>query len=150
MGLTLTSPVFDDGDAIPDRYGREYDNVNPPLTIEDVPADAESLALVLDDPDAEAIAGKVWDHWVVWNVPATAEGIPENGLTDGAVEGTNDFDEVGYDGPAPPEEEHTYRFELYALDTALDLSTDAGADELRTAVTGHVLDSTTLAGTFSP
>lgn len=149
--LTLSTPAFDDGDPIPEKYGYEVDNVNPPLVVSGVPDDAASLALVVDDPDAMEPAGKIWDHWVVWNIPPGVE-IPEgwDPTTDGATEGRNDFDETGYGGPAPPDREHTYRFKLYALDTTLDLPTSAGKDALEDAMEGHILDEAQLEGTYAP
>jgi len=146
--LTLASPAFDDGDRIPQKYGYTADDVNPPLEIGGVPDDAEVLALIVDDPDARAPAGKIWDHWVVWNVPTTTATIPEDWNPTEAAEGTNDYGEHGYGGPNPPDREHTYRFELSALDTTLELSGDAGADDLRSAMEGHVLEQARLEGTY--
>lgn len=149
--LTLSSPAFDDSEPIPEKHGYEADNVSPPLSVSGVPDDAESLALVVDDPDAMEPAGKIWDHWVVWNIPTDVE-IPEgwNPSADGATEGKNDFDETGYGGPAPPDREHTYRFKLYALDTMLDLPASAGKDALEDAMEGHVRDEALLKGTYAP
>ncbi|MFC4541556.1 YbhB/YbcL family Raf kinase inhibitor-like protein [Halosolutus amylolyticus] len=148
--LSLTSPAFDDGDRIPEKYGYQHDDVNPPLLIDGVPDDAESLALVIDDPDAVEPAGKVWDHWVVWNVPPERTEIPEDWSPDDADEGTNDYGEPGYGGPNPPDREHTYVFTLYALDTTLDLGADTDADALESAIEGHVIDEATLEGTYAP
>ncbi len=152
MSLSVSSPAFDDGARIPEQYGHDAANVNPPLSVSGVPDDAVSLALVVDDPDAREPAGKIWDHWTVWNVPPSVEEIPENwdASADGATEGTNDFDERGYGGPAPPDREHTYRFKLYALDTDLDLPESAGREEVEAAVEGHVLDDALLKGTYAP
>lgn len=148
--LRLTSPAFASGDRIPEQYGYRARNVNPPLSVSGVPEDAESLALVVDDPDAVKPAGKVWDHWVVWNVdPATTE-IPEDWTPTGATEGKNSYGERGYGGPNPPDREHTYRFRLYALDTALDLDAGATKTDLEAAMEGHVLDETVLTGTYAP
>jgi Raf kinase inhibitor-like YbhB/YbcL family protein len=146
--LTLTSSAFDDGEQIPNTYGYTEANVNPPLAIENVPDDAASLALVMDDPDAVEPAGKVWDHWVVWNIDPGRSTIPEDWEPDAAQEGTNDYGEVGYGGPNPPDREHTYRFKLYALDTTLDLSSETDADQLGEAMSGHVLAQTELTGTY--
>jgi Raf kinase inhibitor-like YbhB/YbcL family protein len=147
--LTLSSPAFADGERIPERYGYTNDNVNPPLRVEGVPSEAASLALVVDDPDAREPAGKVWDHWVVWNLdPGTTE-IPE-GWGGDAVEGRNDYGERGYGGPNPPDREHTYRFILYALDATLDLDAGATKDDLEAAMEGHVLAEAELTGTYAP
>ncbi|MEF8779148.1 MAG: YbhB/YbcL family Raf kinase inhibitor-like protein [Haloferacaceae archaeon] len=146
--MRLTSPAFDDGERIPEQYGYTAENVNPPLSIENVPDDAASLALIVDDPDAVEPAGKVWDHWVVWNVPPETTAIPEDWNPTDAEEGTNDYGEVGYGGPNPPDREHTYRFELFALDATLDLPTSTDADGLRSAMEGHVLERARLEGTY--
>lgn len=151
VNLTLSSSAFDDGEPIPEKHGYEADNVSPPLSVSGVPDDAESLALVMDDPDAMEPAGKIWDHWVVGNIPTDVE-IPEgwDPTDDGAIEGKNDFDETGYGGPAPPDREHTYRFKLYALDTTLDLSAAAGKDTIEDRMEGHVLNEASLEGTYTP
>ena len=148
--LDLTSPAFDDGDAIPREYGRRERDVNPPLAIAGVPDDAASLALVLDDPDAVEPAGQVWLHWLVWNVDPGRTAIPEAWDAAGAVEGTNDFGEVGYGGPSPPDREHTYRFKLYALDARLDAGAGADLAAVGGAAAGHVVASTQLEGTYAP
>lgn len=152
MALQLTSPAFDDGEAIPEQYGYTERNVNPPLSVDDVPEEAASLALVVDDPDAVEPAGKVWDHWVVWSVDPDTTEIPERWDADdaGAVEGTNDYGERSYGGPNPPDREHTYRFDLYALDSTLDLSPSADADAVREAVDGTTLANARLTGTYAP
>jgi hypothetical protein len=150
MTLTLTSPAFADGEAIPRRYGYTERNVNPPLTIGGVPDEASSLALVVDDPDAVEPAGRVWDHWVVWNIPPETREIPEAWDAADVVEGQNDYGERGYGGPNPPDREHTYRFRLYALDTVLSLDPGATTDELQQAMEGSLLEEAVLEGTYAP
>ena len=152
----LRSPAFDDGGEIPREYGYHERNVSPPLVMDGVPDEAVSLALVVEDPDAVAPAGKVWDHWVVWDVPPpeTEDSfvIPEDWRPDvvGAREGRNDFGERAYGGPAPPDREHTYVFRAYALDRALGLASGATKDELEDAAGGHVVDTATLRGRYAP
>lgn len=148
--LTISSPAFRDGEPIPDEYGYTEQNVNPSFRISGVPEESETLALVIDDPDAVEPAGKVWDHWVVWNVSPEREEIPEDWDADDAVEGRNDYGERGYGGPNPPDREHTYRIRLYAVDTELELGRRADADDLRDALEGHVVDEATLEGTYAP
>lgn len=148
--MKLESPAFRDGDPIPERYGYTASNVNPPLSISAVPGDAESLALVVDDPDAVEPAGKVWDHWVVWNLDLTTRKIPEAWSGEGAVPGRNDYGENSYGGPNPPDGRHTYRFRAYALDTILSLASGATKAELEEAMEGHVLATATLRGTYAP
>lgn len=145
--LTLTSPAFEAGETIPEKYGKAYQNVNPPLTIDGVPGDATSLVLIMDDPDAP---GGTFTHWLAWNVPPDIGTLPEGWTPpEQVVQGENDFGGVGYGGPKPPSE-HTYRFKLYALDATLDLSSGADKQALGDAMAGHVLAQTQLKGTFAP
>lgn len=148
--FTLSSPAFDDGAPIPEEYGYTERNVNPPLSVAGVPEGTESLAIVMDDPDALDPAGKIWDHWALWNVPPGVESIPEDYDATAASEGRNDFGEVGYGGPNPPDRVHTYRFVLYALDRDLDLTAGATKAALEEAVAGHVLAEAELTGTYAP
>jgi Raf kinase inhibitor-like YbhB/YbcL family protein len=148
--LTLASPAFDDGEPIPDEYGYRERNVNPPLAISNVPEAADSLALILDDPDAMDPAGKVWDHWIVWNLDPDIGEIPEDWSPPAGSEGRNDDGETGYGGPNPPDREHSYRFLLYALDTTLDLSPNATKADLYDAAEGHVVGKAELHGTYRP
>ena len=150
--LRVSSPAFDDGEAIPNKYGYTESNVNPPLAIQGAPDSAVSLVLVVDDPDAREPAGKIWDHWVVWNIDADTDQIPEewDASTDGAQEGQNDYGEVGWGGPNPPDREHTYRFLLYALDTTLDLDSNATKDDLYDAAEGNVVGKANIEGTYAP
>ena len=148
--LSLASPSFDDGEAIPDEHGYSAENTNPPLEITGVPAEAESLALVVDDPDAREPAGKIWDHWVVWNVDPSLSEIPAGWTPTNALEGTNDFGETGWGGPEPPDGKHTYRFLLYALDDELDLEPGVDKDEFFDAAEGHVVAKDELTGTYAP
>jgi hypothetical protein len=148
--MQLTSPAFDDGDPIPRKYGYTEDDVSPPLRFEGVPGKTSSLALVMDDPDAVEPAGKVWDHWVVWNVDPDVEDVDEGAVPRGGVEGTNDYGEVGYGGPNPPDGRHTYVFTLYALDTEVDLEEGATKSELEDAMEPYVLATAELTGTYAP
>lgn len=148
--LRLKSPAFSDGEPIPDKYGLTEENVNPPLEFEGVPEEAESLVLLMDDPDAVEPAGKVWNHWVVWNIqPDTAE-VSEGSVPTGATEGETDFGERGYGGPNPPDREHTYRFRLYALGSELDLPGTATKKDVEEAMENSVLDEAELTGTYVP
>lgn len=148
--MILKSPAFHEGEAIPKKYSYKDRNVNPPLSIKGVPGGAESLALVMDDPDAVKPAGKVWDHWVVWNIDPDTESIEEDSVPSGSVEGTTDYDERGYGGPNPPDGLHRYRFRLFALDRKLDLSGSATKDDLEKEIEGHVIEKAELFGTYAP
>jgi len=150
--LQLTSQAFENGGPIPVEYGYTERNVNPPLEVRGVPDSTETLLLVVDDPDAREPAGKIWDHWVVWNVPADIESIPEDwdATAAGATEGQNDYGETGWGGPNPPDREHSYRFLLYALDEQLDLPPDATKDDVYDAAEGTVVGKADLEGTYAP
>ena len=124
--------------------------MNPPLTIKGVPPEAKSLTLIMDDPDAQAAVGKVWVHWVISNIEPTMTEIPESFTLSNIVEGKNDFGELGYGGPAPPDKRHTYIFKLYALDSKLELQKGATKAEVESAMKGHVIEQTTLKGTYAP
>ncbi len=113
--LDLTSPALEQGEQLPDWTGYANDNENPPLEISGVPDDAESLVLVLDDPEAEPVVGHVYDHWLVWDIDADHEAIPRDWDAEDATVGYNDYVENEWGGPAPPEGSHTYRFKLLAL-----------------------------------
>ena len=146
--LKLTSSAFSDGNPIPREYGYKNGNKEPPLAISGIPAEAKSLTLIMDDPDAMGAVGKVWVHWVVWNIPTKQNQIPE-GADDGA-EGMTDFGEVGYGGPAPPDKRHTYVFKLYALDTGLDLPGKSTKADVEKAMKGHIIAEAKLTGTYAP
>lgn len=148
--LQLLSPAFGDGEPIPRDYGYTERNGNPPLEIGGVPDDADSLALVVDDPDAVEPAGKVWDHWVVWNIDSDRTEIPEDWHPETAIEGQNDYGSTGYGGPNPPDGEHTYVISLYAVDERLDLGAGATKADLEAALEGAVIEKTTLRGTYAP
>ena len=142
--LQLTSSAFSYGDEIPLQFGYKNGNEEPPLTINGIPEGTKSLALIMDDPDAMGAVGKVWVHWVVWNIN------PDTKRFNDALEGMTDFGEVGYGGPAPPDKRHTYVFKLYALDTKLDLSNESTKADLEKAMEGHIIEQATLTGTYAP
>ncbi|MCJ7450405.1 MAG: YbhB/YbcL family Raf kinase inhibitor-like protein, partial [Candidatus Nanohaloarchaeota archaeon QJJ-9] len=134
--LTLKSPVFTDGGEIPEKYGYTKQNINPPLEIRKVPEKAESLVLIMDDPDAKPVAGKVWEHWIVYNIPPETREIGEGELPEEAVEGRTDYDKNRYGGPNPPDKRHTYLFRLYAVDKELELGEGATKDKVLDAIEG--------------
>ena len=142
--LKLTSSAFSDGDEIPRECGYKNGNKQPPLTVSGTPDGTKSLALIMDDPDAMGAVGKVWVHWLAWNIEPTTE------LENLTTEGMTDFGEVGYGGPAPPDKRHTYVFKLYALDSMLDLSSESTKADVEKAMEGHILEQATLTGTYAP
>ena len=146
--LKLTSSAFSDGGEIPREYGYKNGNKVPPLTVSGIPEVPESLALIMDDPDAMGAVGKVWVHWVVWNLTCFADGKPD--FSSPAKQGMTDFGEVGYGGPAPPDKRHTYIFKLYALDTKLILPDKSTKADVEKAMEGHIIEQTQLTGTYAP
>ena len=144
--LTLTSPEFTEGGAIPRRYSCDADNVSPPLSWSGAPAGAITLALVMDDPDAGGFV-----HWVVYNIDASATGSLPAGWSvtpDAAPQGGNSFGRLGYGGPCPPSGAHRYAFRLLAIDQVLDLPAGPKADAVLAAAAGHTLAEATLTGTY--
>ena len=149
--FTIASAAFKEGEMIPQEYTADGQNISPPLKWESAPAQTKSFALIADDPDAPM---GTWVHWVIFNIPPTTTGLPENvptknSLPDGALQGKNDSREIGYDGPSPPSGTHRYFFKLYALDTMLKLSSGISKRELLKAMEGHILAQAQLTGKYS-
>lgn len=141
MTIKLNSTAFDEGGMIPSQYTCDGQNVSPPLAWSGLPEGTKTLALICDDPDAPR---GTWVHWVVYQIPASERGLPENlpareTLDSGARQGTNDFKKPGYGGPCPPSGTHRYFFKLYALDASLDLASGATKDQLLKAMDTHIL-----------
>jgi len=154
MSLTITSPAFRDGSAIPTLHTCEGKDASPTLAWSGVPAGAKSLALIVDDPDApDPKAPKMtWVHWVLYGLPPGASGLAESvapkDLPPGTGQGVNDWKRTGYGGPCPPIGRHRYFFKLFALDTVLpDLHSPTKA-QLEEAMKGHVLARAELMGTY--
>lgn len=143
--MVILTPAFKNGENIPSKYTCDGDNVNPRLEISDVPAEAKSLILIMDDPDSPS---GTWLHWSVWNIDPKTTEIPENSVPQGAVEGMTGFGETGYGGPCPHSGEHRYFFRLYALDSKLDLPAGASRPELERAMDGHILAGAELMGLY--
>ncbi len=146
--LTVESSVFEAEGMIPSKYTCQGPDVSPPVSVDDLPDDAETWALILEDPDAP---GKTFLHWTAWNLPADRSTVPEDAdLTVlGAREGKNDFGEVGYRGPCPPSGTHGYVFRVFALDSQLDVEQGADVDTLRTAINEHVVGYGELKGRYT-
>ncbi len=154
MALSLMSSAFQAGGAIPSVHTCEGKDTSPPLAWSGVPAGAKSLALIVDDPDAPdpKAPQRTWVHWVLYDLPPSASGLPvavaPEDLPAGTHEGTNDWERTGYGGPCPPIGRHRYFFRLYALDAVLpDLGAPTKA-ELEKAMEGHVLEKVEIIGTY--
>ena len=140
--LTVTSTAFNEGEAIPVKYTCKGENVSPEISVEGIPENAKSLALIMDDPDAP---GGDFVHWVMWNIPVDKT-IAEN--TAPGVQGMNGRGDNKYTGPCPPSGTHHYHFKLYALDGVLELPESTDKQGLIKAMEGHILASGELIGTF--
>lgn len=151
MALTLKSSAFAENTRLAREFTCEGENVSPPLIWEGTPAGTRSFALICDDPDAPA---KVWVHWLAYNIPASATGLPQGVqdaevLPDGTRQGRNDSGTIGYSGPYPPPgKPHRYFFKLYALDTLLMFEGRLTKEALLRKMEGHVLAEASLMGTY--
>jgi len=148
--LSLKSSAFENGEIIPRKYGYKNGNNSPHLKIEGVPEGTKSLVLIMDDPDAMGAVGKIWVHWVLWNVSPSTKEIPENSIPVDSLEGETDFGEIGYGGPAPPDKEHTYIFKLYALDVKLSLKKGSTKADVEKSMKNHIISETKLEGRYAP
>ncbi len=154
MTFSISSSAFTHDGEIPATYTCQGEDVAPPLQWTGVPGDAKSLVLIVDDPDApDPDAPRMtWVHWVLYNIPPEAEGLPEacaaSDLPEGTGEGLNDWKRTGYGGPCPPIGRHRYFHKLYALDTLLpDLKKPTKA-AVESAMKGHIVGQAELVGTY--
>ena len=141
-GLNVSSIAFSHGGHIPKKYSCEGENINPPLEISNIPKEAKTLALIVEDPDAPS---GTFYHWLVWNIPPN-EPIAEGYIP--GIMGKNSFGKTGYGGPCPPKGSHRYFFKIYAIDTELDLQADATKDALQQAMQGHIIAQGELMGKY--
>lgn len=150
MTLTVTSPAFEMNNAIPARFTCDGQNISPELNFSNIPTRAKSLALTIEDPDVpkSTRADGMWNHWIVWNMPATTTKIEEGAMPPGLV-GTNTSGNIAYGGPCPPDREHRYFFTLYALDSMLSLPAGSTKEELLSALSSHIIEKTTLIGRYN-
>jgi Raf kinase inhibitor-like YbhB/YbcL family protein len=152
--FSLTSSAWENGETMPTEFTCEGENTSPPLSISNPPEGTEAFALLMDDPDAP---NPPFVHWTMWNVPADTRDIPANvpsGETveelGGAIQGANGTDELGYVGPCPPrdDDQHTYLFELYALESQLDLDPGASYQQVVDAVMRNALGRARYVGQY--
>ena len=149
--IKLTSSAFGDMETIPVEYTGFGKDLSIPLEWENIPAEAKSIAVVMDDPDAPI---GTFTHWIIFNIPtdknSLSEGISQKPvLSDGARQGKNDFGRIGYNGPMPPAGKvHHYRITIYALDTVLNLNAGIKAKEFHRAIKGHILAQGLLTGLY--
>jgi len=152
MPLTFSSPSFSNGGDIAKQFTCDGADRSPQLIWTDPPVGTKAFAIFVDDPDAPVGS---WNHWAIWNIPASSHGLPEAvskeaHLSDGSQQGMNDFHKIGYNGPCPPAgKAHRYYFKLYALDTKLNLKLEAGKPEREAAMKGHILAQGEWMGKYS-
>jgi Raf kinase inhibitor-like YbhB/YbcL family protein len=143
--MKITSSAFENGGLIPKIHTCNGEDKVVPLSWEGIPTGTVSLVMICDDPDAPM---GTWDHWIVYNIPATAKGLYDSTLPEGARGGLNSWKKEGYGGPCPPDKEHRYFFKLYALDTALSFPAKPTKSEVLKALEGHVLGQAELMGRY--
>ena len=143
--MKITSPAFQEDANLPAKFTCDGSNTSPPLQITGVPAEAKSLALIADDPDAP---GGLFTHWLVWNILPQTNSIAE-GSAPKSVQGANDFGRSGYGAPCPPSGTHRYYFRVFALDRELDLRLGAKRSQLDAAMKGHVIAHAELIGRYA-
>lgn len=143
--MKITSSAFTDNSFLPSKFSCDGDSVNPPLTFEDIPQNAKSLALIMDDPDAPM---GTYVHWVLYNMPTSITNIEEANLPSQVVLGKNSSGSETYVGACPPSGTHRYFFKLYALDTMLSLRPNATKEELLQAMEGHIVGEAQLIGLY--
>jgi hypothetical protein len=142
--LSIKSPAFEHGKLIPKKYTCDGQDINPPLTIEGIPKEAKTFVLAVDDPDAPS---GTFDHWIVWNISASASKIGENTVP--GTEGMNSARQQSYMGPCPPSGmQHRYFFKVYALDTELSLGASSRKKDVEKAMQGHILAKGELVGLY--
>lgn len=144
--MKLTSNQFDNHTAIPDQFTCKGENTGPELLIADVPEGTISLAIIMHDPDSPS--GNFL-HWTIWNIPAATTVLSSGKLPASAIQGINDFGTIGYGGPCPHTGTHRYVFDLFALDSQINLPAGALRSQIETAVQDHILDRTQLVGLVS-
>ena len=142
--MKITSSAFENNTKIPFKYTCDGNNVNPPLSFSDIPQNAKSLTLIVDDPDAPA---ETWVHWLVFNINPKVTNVEEGKIPSGSQEGITSFGKTGYGGACPPSGTHRYFFKLYALDTVLNL-TNPDKAALEKEMQNHILAKAELIGLY--
>ena len=141
--MKITSPQFKDNQLIPAEFTCDGEDINPVLSIENIPEETKSLALIVDDPDAPV---GTFVHWVVFDIPPETSQIQQNSVP--GKQGTNSTRGIYYHGPCPPSGTHRYFFKIYALDTVLNLGEGINKQQLEKAMQGHILDKSELIGLY--
>lgn len=149
--MKIKSTAFENGAMIPRKYTCDGQNISPSLVWSDFPSETKSFVIICDDPDAPS---KVWVHWVIYNIPKNITSLEEDlpdlkVLTNGAIQGKNDFGAIGYGGPCPPSGTHRYYFKIFAIDTTLNLGPGLKKDQVLNEIESHILGVGELMGRYS-
>lgn len=146
--MTITSPAFEDKQSLPTKYTCDGEGVNPPLQFNEIPVEAKSLVLLMDDPDVPS--GQVFDHWVIYNIDPKIKRIEENSAPSGLL-GLNSAHTTDYFAACPPDGEHRYFFKLYALDALLPFETTSEVTRqmIEEKMQGHILEQAELVGLYN-
>lgn len=143
--MNIKSSAFEENQLIPSSYTCDGDNISPPIQFSGVSDNAQSFALIMDDPDAP---GKTFTHWMVWNINPDTKEIKENEWPDDSEQGLNDGGKIGYTGPCPPSGTHHYHFKLYSLNKKLNLSPDIKKEELEREIQEILIEKSELVGIY--
>ncbi len=144
--MKIQSSAFENNQNIPAKYTCDAEGVNPPLEFLDVPKEAKSLALVVDDPDASS---GTWTHWLVWNISPETNKLSENSVPDKSLQGQTSSGQNVYGGLCPPSGTHHYFFKLFALDAKLSISSFSTSADLEKAMQTHIISHAELVGLYS-
>ena len=147
--MKISSPVFDHLGNIPPKHTCNGTNINPPLSISDVPRNSVTLVLIMDDPDVprDLRLDGMWDHWIVFDIPTNMQEIDEGSEPEG-VHGIGTANNLDYCGPCPPNGQHRYFFKLYALDCTLDLAEGVSKGDVEKAMEDHIIEKVELIGVY--
>lgn len=148
--MQIESPAFKNNQALPKKYTCDGESINPPFLFRDIPAEAKSLALVVEDPDVPLSirSDGMFDHWLIWNIPPDTE-LVEEGIPPAGTFGRNTRGTEKYIAPCPPDREHRYFFKLFALDINLPLPEGSSKAELLSAMEGHIINEAEIIGTYN-
>lgn len=141
---------LEDQKNLPEEITCDGENLIPEIELSGISETTESLALIMDDPDAQSVIGRTFDHWLIWNIPPETTSISNESLPSDAVQGKNDFGKNSYGGPCPPKGHgpHEYLFKVYALDTKLDLPEGSTKQELEEAMKEHIIEKAETSGIY--
>ena len=152
-GMKITSSAFENNGIIPTKYSCDGQSINPPLAFENVPENAKSLVMLMDDPDVpkNLKPDGVFDHWIVYNIPPSVHEIAENSVPQGVSQGLNGAGQEKYTGPCPQDKEHRYFFKLYALDTELQFADPSKVSKQAVIgkMQGHIIEQAELIGRYN-